>query len=151
MTEQEMKSRMKEIDRERDKLRKEKEEYESYFHNKKKEEALSSHRVFVGKCFITKDFRDNKQKHIKAFKIIELCNQERYAKCIALVDRTIVPDECKEYGIQIVKLGLWTPNQLCLMNKPDDPKIIDYYKEISQGEFNELYDNYKQSLDDKAY
>lgn len=148
MIEQEMKSRMREIDRERDKLRKEKEEYESYFHNKKKEEALNNHRAFVGKCFVTKDLRDNKKKHIKAFKIIGLDSQsERYAECVALLDKTIE----KDCGIQIMKLGLWTPNQFKLMNKPDDPKIIDYYREISQEEFNVLYRSYLQKLNDKAY
>ena len=143
---------MKEIDRERDKLRKEKEEYESYFHNKKKEEALSCRKALVGKCFITRYIPDNNNSYIKAFKIIDVLDNpnERNAECVVLIDGT--RSSCwNEYGVQFMKLGLWVQNQFRLMNRPNDPKMIDYYREISQGEFNELYDSYKQSLDDKAY
>ena len=55
-----------------------------------------------------------------------------------------------EYGIQIMTLGLWYPNQLRLKNNPEDPKMIDFYKEISEQEFCELYRRYRENFDDKV-
>ena len=43
MTEQEMRNRMKEIDKERNNLRKEREEYEKYFSDKSLKEQLNNH------------------------------------------------------------------------------------------------------------
>ena len=56
MTEQEMRNRMKEIDNERNMLRKEREEYEKYFSDKRIKEQLDNHKQYVGKCFLSIKF-----------------------------------------------------------------------------------------------
>lgn len=152
MTEQEMRNRMKEIDNERNKLRKEKEEYEKYFSDKKLKEQLNDHKQYIGKCFISKNEPGNEQKQIKAFKVLEILESpnERYAQCITLIDGY----ESNCWNVKAIKnqvVGLWTHNRLRLMNNESDPKVIDFYKEISQEEFEKLYREYQGDLDDKAY
>ena len=152
MTEQEMRNRIKEIDKERDNLRKEKEEYEKYFSDKKLKEQLNNHKQYIGKCFISKNESSNEQKQIKAFKVLRVLENpnERYAECIALVDGY----ESNCWNVKAIKnqvIGLWTHNTLRLMNKETDPKVIDFYKEISQEEFEILYREYQNDLEDKVY
>ena len=151
MTEQEMRNRMKEIDEERNNLRKEREEYEKYFSNKKLKEQLNEHKQYIGKCFISKNELSNEQKQIKAFKVLDLENSnERCAECIALVDGY----ESNCWNVKAIKnqvIGLWTHNKLRLMNSELDPKVIDFYREISQEEFETLYREYKNDLEDKVY
>ena len=62
MTEQEMRNRMKEIDNERNKLKEEREIYEKYFSDKKSKERLEDRKQYIGKCFISKNEQNNKQK-----------------------------------------------------------------------------------------
>ena len=152
MTEQEMRNRIKEIDKERYNLRKEKEEYEKYFSDKKLKEQLNNHKQYIGKCFISKNESSNEQKQIKAFKVLRILENpnERYAECIALVDGY----ESNCWNVKAIKnqvIGLWTNNEFRLMNKETDPKVIDFYKEISQEEFETLYREYKNDLEDKVY
>lgn len=140
MTEEQMRKRMKEIDTERNKLRIEKEEYENYFSNKKKQEELESHQNFVGKCYCSNNMkRGNDYKYIKAFKILQIIDKpnENYAKCIVLIDG--YRSTCfHEYGIQLMTLPLWTPNSRSLMSHESDPKVIDFYDEIEQEHFETL-------------
>ena len=152
MTEQEMRNRMKEIDNERNMLKKEREEYEKYFSDKRIKEQLDNHKQYVGKCFLSKNESSNEKKQIKAFKVIGILENpnERYAECIALVDGY----ESNCWNVKAIKnqvIGLWTPNRLRLMHKETDPKVIDFYKEISQEEFETLYREYKNDLEDKVY
>ena len=152
MTEQEMRNRIKEIDKERDNLRKEKEEYEKYFSDKKLKEQLNNHKQYIGKCFISKNESSNEQKQIKAFKVIGILENpnERYAECIALVDGY----ESNCWNVKAIKnqvIGLWTNNKFRLMNSETDLKVIDFYKEISQEEFETLYREYQNNLKDKVY
>ena len=152
MTEQEMRNRIKEIDKERYNLRKEKEEYEKYFSDKRLKEQLNNHKQYVGKCFLSKNESSNENKQIKAFKVLRILENpnERYAECIALVDGY----ESNCWNVKAIKnqvIGLWTNNTLRLMNKETDPKVIDFYKEISQEEFETLYREYQNDLEDKIY
>ena len=152
MTEQEMRNRMKEIDNERNILRKEREEYEKYFSDKRIKEQLDNHKQYVGKCFLSKNELRNEQKQIKAFKVLGILENpnERYAECIAIVDGY----ESNCWNVKAIKnqvIGLWTHNKLRLMNSETDPKVIDFYKEISQEEFETLYREYKNDLEDKVY
>lgn len=152
MTEQEMRNRMKEIDNERNKLKEEREKYEKYFSNKRLKEQLNNQKQYIGKCFISKNESSNKQNQIKAFKVLGILEDpnERYAECIALIDGY----ESNCWNVKAIKkqvIGLWTHNKLRLMNKETDPKVIDFYKEISQKEFELLYREYQKDLEDKAY
>ena len=152
MTEQEMRNRIKEIDKERYNLRKEKEEYEKYFSDKKLKEQLNNHKQYIGKCFISKNESSNEQKQIKAFKVLRILENpnERYAECIALVDGY----ESNCWNVKAIKnqvIGLWTNNKFRLMSSETDLKVIDFYKEISQEEFETLYREYQNNLKDKVY
>ena len=113
MTEQEMRNRIKEIDRERNNLRKEREEYEKYFSDKMLKEQLNNRKQYIGKCFISKNESSNEQKQIKAFKVLRILENpnERYAECIALVDGY----ESNCWNVKAIKnqvIGLWTYNKL---------------------------------------
>ena len=152
MTEQEMRNRIKEIDRERNNLRKEREEYEKYFSDKRLKEQLDNRKKYIGKCFISKNELNNEKKQIKAFKVLRILENpnERYAECIAIVDGY----ESNCWNVKAIKnqvIGLWTHNKLRLMNSESDPKVIDFYKEISQEEFETLYREYQNNLEDKVY
>ena len=131
MTEQEMRNRIKEIDKERDNLRKEKEEYEKYFSDKKLKEQLNNRKKYIGKCFISKNKPNNEEKQIKAFKVLRILENpnEEYAECIALVDGY----ESNCWNVKAIKnqvIGLWTNNKFRLMSNETDLKVIDFYKEI---------------------
>lgn len=151
MTEEQMRKRMKEIDQERYKLSEEKKKYENYFIDKKRKEELDNHKNYIGKCFVTCDKVENEQKHIKAFKIIDVLDSpnERYASCVVLIDghrRTC----WKEYGVQIMTIGLWTMNTSRMMSRESDPKVIDFYKEITQEEFEQMYIEYMNNVTDET-
>lgn len=48
-------------------------------------------------------------------------------------------------------LNLWGYNDLQMVNRESDPKVIDFYKEITQEEFEKLYHEYQSNLEDKVY
>ena len=153
MTEEQMRQRMKEIDAERNKLRTEKEEYENYFSNKKRQEELENHQNFVGKCYLIRNSLQgiNEYKYIKSFKILQILDEPNgnYAICMALIDG--YRSTCfHEYGIQLMTLPLWTPNTRKLMSHESDPKVIDLYHEIERENFNNLYKSYKGNIDNYA-
>ena len=152
MTEQEMRNRMKEIDNERNKLKEEREEYEKYFSNKRLKEQLNDRKQYIGKCFISKNEPSNNNNQIKAFKVLRILENpnERYAECIALIDGY----ESNCWNVKAVKnqvIGLWNHNRSRLMNSESEPKVIDFYREILQEEFETLYREYQNDLEDKVY
>ena len=150
MTEEQMRKRMKEIDEERDKLRFERQEYEKYFSDKKRKEELDNHKNYIGKCFMTCEKVENEQKYIKAFKVIDVLDSpnERYASCVVLIDGH--RSTCwKDYGVQIMTIGLWTANKLRMMSRESDPKVIDFYKEITQEEFEQISVEYLNKVTDE--
>lgn len=153
MTEEEMRKRMKEIDEERSRLSSEKKKYEDYFYNKKQQDRMKDHKEYVGKCYVSIDgLQNNSEKQIKAFKILEVLepHHENYALCVALIDGYRYT--CwNEYGVQRMTLGLWNANTNRMISNPNDPKTIDFYKEISQEEFERLYREYSNNLEDEVY
>lgn len=148
MTDLEMKNRMKEIDEERNKLSLEKRKYEKYFEDKKKKEELNSRRSYIGKCFISKDDVRNENKHIKAFKIVDILNEPntRYADCVTLIDG--YENNCwNTRAVKFQVVGLWHYNKIQTYHDESDPKMIDFYKEITQEEFKSLYKEYINSIE----
>ena len=87
MTEEQMKARMREIDKIRNKLREERKEYEDYFYNKKIQNEYLSKKEFKGKCYISKELKGNKHDYIKAFKIMKIHEDKNsdFSECLALV------------------------------------------------------------------
>lgn len=152
MTENEMKERIKEIDKERRELKAERQEYEKYFSDKRKKEELNNRIKFEGKCFSTKNLSSSEHKHIQTFKILKVLSEpdETYAECIVVIDGC--RSSCKnKLGVQIMTLPLWESNAYRLMSKESDPKMIDMYKEITQEEFNSIYEKYKQEIESKVF
>ena len=113
---------------------------------------MNNNKQYIGKCFISKNEPSNEQKQIKAFKVLGILENpnERYAECIALVDGY----ESNCWNVKAIKnqvIGLWTNNKFRLMSSETDLKVIDFYKEISQEEFETLYREYQNNLKDKVY
>ena len=101
---------------------------------------------------MTKNESSNEKQQIKAFKVLRILEypNERYAECVVLVDGY----ESNCWNVKAIKnqvIGLWTDNKFRLMSNESDPKVIDFYKEIPQEEFEKLYREYQCELDDKAY
>ena len=89
---------------------------------------------------------DNERNKLKE----ERKEYEKYAECITLIDGY----ESNCWTVKAIKnqvIGLWTHNKLRLMNSETDPKVIDFYREISQEEFETLYREYNNDLKDKVY
>ena len=139
MTKNEMKERIREIDKERNRLAEEKQSYEKLL------------RQHIGECYIPTFRINEKDRYIKAFKILEVSNEpnESYARCLVVVDG--IRSNCwKESGVVLMTLGLWTYNDLRLMNRESDPKIIDCCRMISEDEFNALFKQYMTNIEDTA-
>lgn len=120
------------------------------FLTKKRKEELDDHKNYIDKCFATCEKVENEQKHIKAFKIIDVLDSpnERYTSCVVLIDgyRSTCWKEC---GVQIMTMRLWTKNKLRMMGKESDPKVIDFYKEITQEEFEQMTTEYLNKVTDE--
>lgn len=138
MTEQQMRDRIKEIDREREKLRKEKEEYENYLYQQEKLRELTDHERFIGKCY-TADKPNTEFGHVKAFKILEIINnKERYARCLVLING--YEHSCWPiHGIQKMVLPLWCKSRAGFLTRASDPDVIELFKEMPEEEFNDMY------------
>ena len=148
MTEKEIRSRMKEIDKIREELKNEKAEYENYFNQKRLEQELEDRLKFIGKCFVSNYncVQDNNNKWLRAFKIVDILEEpnSRYANCIALISG-YRNTAWSEYGIQVMTLPLWCSNNNRIMSS-NEPNLIEYYEEISNEEFKEMVEKYKDNL-----
>ena len=151
ITEDQMKERMKEINTEMNQLMEEQAKMNSYFRDKKRQEKLNEHKSYIGKCFVIKnDDSSNKYNYIKAFKIIDIDERSiDYALCLCLINGCRGSSE--EYGVQIMTIGLWINNVVRMIPKPEDPKIIDFYKEVKDKEFCAMYETYREKLNEKAF
>lgn len=142
-----MLQRIKEIDEQRNKLRSEKQKYQEYFSEKKISSLFDDRKKYIGKYYLSMDAPNNKNRYIKAFKVLDVLNHPNIndAKCIVLIDgcRSDVFDE---YGIQIMTLGLWSLNQFRMMESASDPKMIDFYIEITEDTFVKMFAEYEQTI-----
>ena len=137
MTEKEMRERIEEIDKCRQELKTEKDMYESYMYNKRKEEDFNSRQKYIGKCFTKLKLANNHYSYVKAFKILSIVDENNcnYAEVLAIIDGAL--NTCfRENGILRMVLPLWTPNTESMISRKDDLKVIDYYQEISNLDFN---------------
>jgi hypothetical protein len=151
MTDEERKEHIKELDKDIEKMRKERNEYQEQLLNEKRNNKIEERKRLIGKCFIQKTGIDNvgnNNKEIKAFKILELLDEpnEDYAKCLVLYSG--LSDNCwNEFSIKIKVLGLWTKNITRLMHRESDLDVIDFYNEISNEKFEVLFDDYLRDLE----
>ena len=151
MTDEEKRERIKELDKDINKLREERNKYQEELISKKRNNRIEERKKFVGKCFVQKSGIDNignNNKEIKAFKILELLDEpnENYARCLVLHGG--MSDNCwTEQSIKVKVLGLWTKNIARLMYRESDPDVIDFYKEIPNKDFEILFDDYLGDLE----
>lgn len=160
MTDEQKRARIEEINKERDRLAKERQEYIDYFKDVEKEFLFKEHQKYIGKCFLInsnsksynhRDSISNDIHSVKAFKVLNVLDYPREYEglCLALIDDCSIAN-C---GILLKTLPLWLVNKL--VPKESDPKLIDYYEEISHTEFNILYGemlekiNYKQEANNE--
>lgn len=147
MNEQEMRARIKEIDRIRNELAKEKREYEDKLISKEKENIFEAHKEFEGKCFKTLDLVQNHTRHIEAFKILKVLepHHHNYAECLVIVNG--IERNCwNVQAIKIETLPIWCANTNSMLINPSDPKMIDMYELIEEKEFMELYKKYLEEF-----
>lgn len=151
MTDEEKRERIKRLDKDIEKLRKERNEYQEQLASKKRNNKIEERKKLIGKCFVQKTVFDNVgniNKEIKAFKILELLDEpnEDYAKCLVLYKG--ISDNCWiEQSIKVKVLGLWTKDVARLMYQESDPDVIDFYKEISNDNFEILFNDYLGDLE----
>ena len=148
MNDEQMRERIKEIDSIRSNLANEKQEYLDILSEKEKQLRCNQHEQFVGKYFAITNLPNNKHSYIKAFKILSVLDSpnEDYAKCLVLIDG------CRnniwvEKGICNMTLGLWNNNVARLISKKSDSKVIDYYHEITEEKFEEIWYQYFEWVD----
>lgn len=151
MTDEERKERIKELDKDIERMRKERNEYQEQLLSKKRNNKMEERKKLIGKCFVQKTGIDNvgnNNKEIKAFKILELLDEpnENYAKCLVLYKG--LSDNCwSELSIKVKVLGLWIKSVARLMYRESDPDVIDFYNEISNEKFEVLFDDYLRDLE----
>lgn len=146
MTDEQMRERIKEIDSIRVYLKAEKEEYLMAIYEKEEQAERILHEQCIGKCFITKNLPDNRNSHIKAFKVIEIpVRPNDYARCLILESGSRT-DIWNTWGISNTVLGLWTSNDKRKIPNKTDKKVIDFYQEISEEEFADLYRQFLEEV-----
>ena len=151
MTDEERKERIKELDKDIERMRKERNEYQEQLLSKKRNNKMEERKKLIGKCFVQKTGIDNvgnNNKEIKAFKILELLDEpnENYAKCLVLYRG--FSDNCwSELSIKVKVLGLWIKSVARLMYRESDLDVIDFYNEISNEKFEVLFDDYLRDLE----
>lgn len=139
MTDEQKRERMHEIDKIRDELKKERREYEQYFETMKRQQEREQRETYVGKCFLQ---RTTCYEHndVIGFKVLGISEEisNPSAICIAIVS------DCKSKLEGVVKkqISLWSHDVLTMMPM-NTPKIIDYYNEVSEEEFNKVADKYR--------
>ena len=151
MNEKEMRARIKEIDKIRNDLAKEKKEYEDKLYNKEKENNFQAHKEFEGKCFVSLNLQNNKTEQIKAFKILKVLepHHERYAECLVIVDG--YEKNCWNVkAIKLETLPIWCSNVNSMVVRAGYPKMIDMYEMIDEKEFIELYNSYLKEFNLKG-
>lgn len=148
MTEDEMKKRIKEIDDEINKLKKERRTHETYLKNENLRKEYENRKSYIGKCYKLNKVDKQKIRHIKAFKIIDILKgpNEKFATCLTLGYG--YRDNCwPEHGIDINVIGLWTIVGSYSHVIQKSLRVIDYYEEITEDEFMKLYDEHLKIIE----
>ena len=143
MTDEQMLDRIKEIDKQRDKLLHEKREYESYLEEKREEQAYTEHKICEGKCYEVSEIVNHPT--IKYLQILNVKEDDiNEARCLC-----ILKDSGKRCGIHIMNLSLWSYNDNNFIHKGDEPLIIDACNEITGQEFMNIFDKYVDRFKDE--
>lgn len=140
MTENELNRKIAVINKKMEELRSERKQYEDALYCDKESKERAVYEKSIGKYLKTKGLNENKHSYVVAFKVLELEKDHnfRYARCLSIING--YRSTCwKEYGVSVLTLPLYCSNKLRMISKPDDPKMIDFYQEISEKEFKEIF------------
>ena len=131
MTNEEKRKRIELLEKGMNKLRKERDKLQKQINNDRQKKELKKRMKLVGKCFSMNAMSDvylsNENSNIKAFKVLEVFDYQ-------------------DKSIKIGAIGLWIPNELRLVSDPSQPMVIDFYDEISNEEFESLFNDYLGSF-----
>lgn len=145
MTDEQMLSRMREIDACRNQLLQERREYELYFKEKKEEQDYIKHKGCEGKCYeVSGIINYPTVKYLQILNIKE--DNIKSARCLCLLE-----DTRSRCAIHIMDLSLWIYNDNQLIHKGNEPLVIDVCKEIPGKEFIQVFDKYVKRLTDELY
>ena len=151
MTNEEKRKRIELLEKGMNKLRKERDKLQKQINNDRQKKELKKRMKLVGKCFSMNTMSDvylsNENSNIKAFKVLEVFDYptEGFAKCLILYDSENI-NWYQDKSIKIGAIGLWIPNELRLVSDPSQPMVIDFYDEISNEEFESLFNDYLGSF-----
>lgn len=147
ITDEQMRERMKEIDKQRNKLLQERREYESLLKEKSENKKYIEHKKCEGKCYKATELINHPT--IKFLKILNVLDDEiDSAKCLCIFDGSKSWDAC---GLYIMKLSLWSYNDNNFIHKGHEPLMIDVCDEISQREFVQVFNKYITKFTDILY
>ena len=143
MTDEEIKKRINEIDKEREQLKQEKEKYLKQIETVKLENKYKEHKKCIGNCYIATKYRE-KYPHIIAFKIIDVpsSNYQDEAVCVTISDNSFP----KRLSISNETLRLWTQDKSTLVPIQNCLYVIDKYKQIPTEEFDDMLNEYFQKI-----
>lgn len=143
MTDEEIKKRINEIDKEREQLGQEKEKYLKQIEAVKLENKYKEHKKCIGNCYIATKYRE-KYPDIIAFKIIDVpsSNYQDEAVCVTISNNSFP----KHLSISNEVLTLWSQDKICLMPIKGALQVIDKYKQISSGEFDDMLNEHFQKI-----
>lgn len=149
-TKNELKHKIEVIDRKIDALCIEKASYRKQLCSDKENEEKARCEKYVGKYFKTKGLEDNITDYVYAFKILNLERDFdfRYARCLSVINGHR-SSSIKEYGISVITHPIFYANKRNMIYDDSTPKMIDYYQEISEEEFKEIYKQYIDKFEKK--
>ena len=147
MTEQECYEKISELNSKIEKIRSEMKTYRDYIDKEKNMREITKRKSTEGKCFLSKGLRDNKNFHVKAFKVISVSEipNTRYAECLAVIDETANIAQ-KSISISKTVLPIWSYNRLTIQGSINGNRMIDFYQEILQEEFDSIVHSYADMI-----
>lgn len=147
MTKHECNEKISELNKKIKALYSEKKVYENYIYEENIKWEIAEHKALEGKCFITRGLKNNKNFHVKAFKVITVLEKPntRYAECLAVIDETTNIAR-KSIGISKTVLPIWSYNQLSIKSGIEGNRMIDFYSEISYEEFDSIVQSYADMI-----
>ena len=140
--------RIKEIEKTRNILARERDELQKEIREEKESKILENRNKEIGKYYKLKSKlnRSDSYENLIAFKILKLdeYNPLTTARCLAIIDG-YGNGAYKEYGVLNKTLFIWSYDENRMMHNEGDALTIDFFEEISEDEFlkikNEMLEN----------
>ena len=145
--------RLKEINEQMNLLRAERNKIEEEMRDELKKKEQDEKIPFVGKCYKIKKSalrRDTYYPYLVAFKILDvnINGDSRDARCVC-VHNGLIKMNCG-LGIKNEVVSLWSFAAKRMIYKPNEPRLIDNFQEITEDEFNEILNNTLEDIKTKT-